>query len=275
MEDRQNLLTIAQMAKLCGTTKATLYHYEREKVFSPYLVDENGYRWYRLDQVYRYEAVHLLQQQGLSLSEIREYLDRRSYASFQQLLETTRDRLEQSIRTLVWEREMVENTLRHLSVLQPEQTDRLGEPTLQTLPERRYLVTPSAGHVANALNQHNLDRMADQGEMDLFISGMIEEEAYLAGRVDISYLCSRVDPAENKEHPFCRYRTLPAGQYAVVHLNYGEWPRTEGVQMLTAFLQEQALCPAGPMVVDEMIDPLSNKNHNESIYTLSVRAERD
>jgi len=271
-EAQQTLLTAGEMAKLCGTTKATLYHYEKEGILQPFQIGENGYRYYRINQIYSYEGVRVLQQQGLSLEEVREYLNRQSYPALQELLESMSDTLAETIRVLTWKRELVENTKRHLRELE---TDALAKPQLRAFPARRYLVTPSVGHMANALHQHNVDRRTDRGQMDLFISGMILPKDYLAGETGVTLLCSEIGGGREAEQASCSYETLPAGKYAVVRLKWGDCRLIDGVSLLLTYLREQALCPEGPMLVDELIDPLSNANHEDAIYTLSVRAERD
>ena len=39
------------MARLCGVTKHTLFHYHQIGVFSPAVTGENGYRYYTPPQV--------------------------------------------------------------------------------------------------------------------------------------------------------------------------------------------------------------------------------
>lgn len=70
----QKLLTTGAFAKLCRTTKETIFHYDRENLLKPRYTAGNGYRYYALDQLWDYEIIATLKDIGSSLREIRYYL---------------------------------------------------------------------------------------------------------------------------------------------------------------------------------------------------------
>lgn len=43
---RRSLFTVSQFAQMCGVSRQTLIYYDREGIFSPQVVGENGYRYY-------------------------------------------------------------------------------------------------------------------------------------------------------------------------------------------------------------------------------------
>ena len=47
-DERAAFFTTGQFAKLCSTTKETLFHYDSLGLLKPARVGENGYRYYRL-----------------------------------------------------------------------------------------------------------------------------------------------------------------------------------------------------------------------------------
>ena len=49
--------TIGEFANLFGVSKQTLFYYERNKIFEPDLVEENGYRYYSLHKYYIFEVI--------------------------------------------------------------------------------------------------------------------------------------------------------------------------------------------------------------------------
>lgn len=71
-------LTTGEFAKLCHTSKHTLYHYCDINLFSPAYTDENGYRYYHVLQYDLFLTITQLRTTGMSLSEIKNYITERS-----------------------------------------------------------------------------------------------------------------------------------------------------------------------------------------------------
>ena len=44
--------TIGEFAQLFGISKQTLFYYEKNNIFSPELIETNGYRYYSLEQYF-------------------------------------------------------------------------------------------------------------------------------------------------------------------------------------------------------------------------------
>lgn len=66
-------LTTSQFAKLCKTTKATLFHYDHLGILRPLHVAANGYRHYGLEQFLDFDMISMLKDAGASLGEIRRH----------------------------------------------------------------------------------------------------------------------------------------------------------------------------------------------------------
>lgn len=71
---KQSTLTTGEFAKLCGTTKETLFHYDKENLLKPKVVSENGYRYYGSEQFFTFDLISVLKETGTPLKEIRELL---------------------------------------------------------------------------------------------------------------------------------------------------------------------------------------------------------
>lgn len=65
-------LTTGEFAKLCNTTKETLFHYDRENLLKPKHLSENGYRYYGAEQFFDFDMIAMLKDAGSSLKEVRE-----------------------------------------------------------------------------------------------------------------------------------------------------------------------------------------------------------
>ena len=77
MQDKQSLLTIGQIAKLVGITRRIIINYEDHGLIHADTRGEfeTGYRYYSMDTLVRIRTIRSLQNIGLSLDEIKAYLD--------------------------------------------------------------------------------------------------------------------------------------------------------------------------------------------------------
>ena len=65
-------------AKLCGTNKRTLIHYDEIGIFHPAYTDEKGYRYYSESQFDIFFTITWLRELGMPLKEIGAFLDHRT-----------------------------------------------------------------------------------------------------------------------------------------------------------------------------------------------------
>lgn len=67
--------TPGELAKLLGISKQLLLYYDKNDIFSPEFVDENGYRFYVLSQYFTLQIIISLRKLDVSLKEIKAYLN--------------------------------------------------------------------------------------------------------------------------------------------------------------------------------------------------------
>ena len=78
MNKNNMYFTTGEFAKICNVTKHTLFHYNDIGVFIPQFTDENGYRYYHALQYDTFCTIMELRDIGMSLPEIKIYLEHRS-----------------------------------------------------------------------------------------------------------------------------------------------------------------------------------------------------
>lgn len=101
------LFSTGEFAALCGITKDTLFHYERIGIFSPYYVNEQGYRFYNILQYEDIAMILDLRALGKSLNEIKEYLKDRNTDKYLAELSKEVQNLEKKIREFTDLKEIV------------------------------------------------------------------------------------------------------------------------------------------------------------------------
>ena len=68
------MLTVTQLARTCGISRATVLYYEREGLLAPTTRSENGYRWYGEPALERLRAIVAYRGYGLPVASIAELL---------------------------------------------------------------------------------------------------------------------------------------------------------------------------------------------------------
>lgn len=80
--DSGNFLSIGQLAKICNVSHKTLRYYDDFDLLKPVYVNvENGYRFYSKRHVTRIMTIKQLQDIGVSLAEIRSFLQKNGSAN--------------------------------------------------------------------------------------------------------------------------------------------------------------------------------------------------
>lgn len=100
------MLSIGDLARLCGVSPRTLRHYDDVGVLHPARVDPaTGYRWYAFHQLAELRRVIALRELGIGLDRIRGVLDLEGGVSIDQMRGMLRLREAEITQTLEFERE--------------------------------------------------------------------------------------------------------------------------------------------------------------------------
>jgi DNA-binding transcriptional MerR regulator len=72
------MLTVSQLARLCGLSRTTLLYYESIGLLTPACRSNSNYRRYSADQLERLQTICAYKDAGLRLSDIQQILDEQS-----------------------------------------------------------------------------------------------------------------------------------------------------------------------------------------------------
>ena len=103
----KDLLSCGAFAKICGVEKHVLFHYDEIGLFKPYYVNEKGYRFYSYRQFDTFKVILALKKLGMSLKDIKVYLDQRNPLLFTELLSQQEIKLAKTIEELQKLQEMI------------------------------------------------------------------------------------------------------------------------------------------------------------------------
>lgn len=94
-------LTVGQMAELNHVSEQTLRLYDREGLLKPRLTDERtGYRYYHILQSARLDLIQNLKVYGMTLRQIRDFLERDDGDKLRHLLAEQAGQMEERIAQL-------------------------------------------------------------------------------------------------------------------------------------------------------------------------------
>lgn len=129
--------TVGQLAKLCQLSKQALIYYDREGVFCPKEIDaHNGYRYYTADQLEVLDSILILKEIGLSLAEIKGFMEGRCQKNALAALKQQHGRLLDKISGLT----IVAKRLAHKIDTLEQYQRHSPEPQLVYLPRPQPLV---------------------------------------------------------------------------------------------------------------------------------------
>ncbi len=134
----KELMKIAEFAEFCGISRDTLLWYDKNNILKPAVVGENGYRYYRMEQFFRYDLISILKQTGSSLKEIKVFLKERNLYSLQTLFVEKEKALEKYIAELVKKKTLLDKINASIALAS---TCTCGVPELVTLPDAVLAVT--------------------------------------------------------------------------------------------------------------------------------------
>jgi DNA-binding transcriptional MerR regulator len=95
---KETLFSTGEFAKLARTTKRTILFYNEKGILKPAKIGVKNYRYYEPNQILDFQIISLLRNLGVSLNEIKKYLDKKY--SLQKIFELKRNELSSELEKL-------------------------------------------------------------------------------------------------------------------------------------------------------------------------------
>lgn len=107
----KNEITISELANLMNVSVHQIRYFEEKGVLLPAYIDNNQYRMYGIDQVYRLSHILLLRRLGVPVSSIKDCIDCYSPDQHRQLLHRTLEEVDAELRRLHELRQFIDKVL--------------------------------------------------------------------------------------------------------------------------------------------------------------------
>ncbi len=283
--DQSFLLSTGEFAKLCGIKKDTLFYYDRFGILKPHYVSENGYRYYTTVELNRFHSITVLQNAGLSLDEIKEFLTSEDPYSLMGLFKEMHEILEEKARKYARLAAQVRNTLATM-----EQAKALPyfHPRIESLPSCKLAaIRTNDNRLSDTarteiISQYYRYCMNNEKRADFFRGGMILQEHLstpIAGGDYLDYLCIRLDPAQETalfDKSSAEEKVLmekPAGRYACINCPGGLDNTLLAIRTLQRFIQEQGLTVVGNCYEFEIMGTFTIESESTCIKQIEIQVE--
>lgn len=240
-------LKIGEFSRLMQTTVKTLRHYEQIGLLLPDEVDEvTGYRYYRMEQMQRLNAIKDLKSLGFSLDEIKDIYDDDTHTPSLEILEAKIDDCRRQLR------ELEQRRLR-LAVLADSRKQLLimEKFSIQSLPEiivasHREVVEnyDAIGVMCVNVIGPEMQRLGCKCPPPGYCFTIEHDKEYKPKDIDIEY-CEQVEEA-GEDSAIITFKRLPAVPTALCMKHVGPYDRFyQSYVELFKYAEEQGYQIAG------------------------------
>lgn len=263
-----------EFADLCGVKKDTLLHYDQIGILKPEKIEENGYRYYSVKQLYTFDIISALKRLGMSLKEIKSYLDQRNPAAFLSLLMQQQKLLEKEQKHL----EAVNQLLRETIVA--TRTAQLATPGsihLEYAPET-YYVAVQAPDLTSYDEQQFLLRSRSlltwarkNGSLSLQVSDIVTQDSLEKNSFVEDYYYCRVSAEDSADDVLVK----PSGTYAVLYHQGGYETLASAYQTLVGWVRDNGYTIAGDLYEEDLLHFMSTQNPKDYVMKISLKICED
>ena len=264
-------------ARLCGTNKRTLIHYDEIGLFKPAYTDDRGYRYYSESQFDVFFTINCLSNLGMPLREIGAFLNHRNPQALKKLLLEQREEVLKEEERIRKTRQVIETKLALVSLQEKLESNQAGSSTehiFQEYTPEEYMILSDplntndheaiihtlCSHIGYC-NKNNLNAGHPYGAM-LDVSelrqGHLDTYAYFFTKV--------IDRPE--DFPF---HIKPAGTYAVAYLKGDYYDSEETYRKLFQWIDENGFRTGQYSYKEAIIDELAADSSEEYLTKISVQ----
>ena len=268
-------LSIGQMAELNHVSEQTLRLYDKEGLLVPRCVDPvTGYRYYHIIQSAKLDLIQNMKVYGMTLRQIRSFLDSNDPAALRALLTEQADSIEERIRQLRRSQSAITRTLDNYR--RYEAMPRNGEIFLEYIPERRifryncdvnYFDQDESGY-EYMLRQMKTNLVANNMPLSYFtnIGTIIRREHLVPDALFSNEVFLFVDEGDSSQ----AMEMLPAASYLCLCSDEFSM-EAENVRRLLDYVQTRGCEIAGDYICEVVVDfPMLDFNRRRMFYKAQI-----
>lgn len=197
---QEKYFTTGKFARICNVEKHVLFHYDQIGLFQPAIQTENGYRYYSIHQYDTFIVIRTLKNLGMSLNDIKIYLEKRNPGLFLELMDQKYEDAQREIRKL----ESIKEMIRRLKDETNQALASSQEVALVEMPGEYLLLSENLegkGNDSFAVFMEAYIRFSggDPSNIPEFVGNIITIDNIQKGNyLNYSYLCTAVKKKKGK-----------------------------------------------------------------------------
>nr|WP_154892753.1 MerR family transcriptional regulator [Paenibacillus xylanexedens] len=259
--------TTSELAKMCGVTKHTLFHYDEIGLLKPEFINEKGYRYYSFRQSYFLDIIIVLKKAGSSLQEIKEFFQNQNVPQLVNLFKQKEIELGVELLRIKRMQGIME------SAIQMTETSMEAIRNIPSIEEHEveyFIATPliesDDKEFSIKLSEHRsyCEEHAIQHEFPIWT--LISKESFESGKISLGYVANKLKEliADKK------VITKPKGFYAVTD-HIGPYDTvSETCFILKKFIQSKGMRVCGSAYTMDLINYFSEQNPDSFVIRISV-----
>ena len=263
--------TIGEFVALFNISKQTLFYYERNHILAPAYIEENGYRYYSLEQYFDFDIIINMRKLGIPLKEIANYIKNRDISALQTFYKRKQEEYTQQIIVMQHNINSLQAKINRLDHAKHVTTDRI---TLEDHHEQYYLATkflPPEAPMKDKIKlvaKHNYPFSSSELLNEYLMGYILPKEELLKNNfLTMSYLYTRVSDPTAYEHVY----TKPAGLYASIYTPNGFHTQYKlAFEKLLAFIERNDLEVTGDTFIEELRNYWSTADYMQYIVKIMI-----
>ncbi|GAA0069565.1 MerR family transcriptional regulator [Clostridium sardiniense] len=275
-EKKEKYLTISEFGRLCGVTRKTLIFYDKEGVFSPSYRDKNGYRYYSLKQYDTFNLILDLRKIGVTLEDIKLYLDERAPEKCIDLLQEENKKIQKKIEELNLISKVINNKIKltkegieEINNLDVSIEEREEEYMLYSRIEsnnQKDLMKDLTNFV-NYCNEEGID-------YGYSIGATVSKESILNKKFTAcdKFFVNVSD--EYKKYKEARLLIKPKGLYAIINHRGDYYCTDKSYEKLLEYIDANEYRICGESYENSLLDYFSIKDEKDYLTEISIRVEK-
>lgn len=269
----KNKLTIGEFAKLRNITTETLRHYDRMGLLKPTEIDSNtGYRYYSILQYEVLGTILELRQLGMSIDEIKKYLNNRNLKQSVNILKDEHNKLLNRLNELKNLEESINEKIKYLEDI--SKVTNLDSIIIKDINERGILtfdriikneidlsyacleLENSLMEIAPILASNRYGAIIKQENIEL--------EKYTESIVIFLFVKDKKSITENN------IKIIPKGTYACMYYKGVIWKLEKHIKKLKKYIKKKGYAICGDVIQIVQIDISVTDEREEELFELQV-----
>lgn len=273
LQKQKQYFTTSEIAKTCGVTKHTLFHYDEIGLLKPEFVNDKGYRFYSVKQCYTLDIINVLKKAGSSLQEIKHFFDNHNKVMFTTLIKQKQKELEAQQLQLNRMQTFLQGAV---EMSETNRKERINEPLVLEC-EGEYFIATRLDKNNNVDHEYTKRLSEHRSYCDLHfinhefpVTTIMSKANFEASDYYPSFVANKLmTPIVNN-----KVIHRPAGLYAVMDHKGSYETMKNTYAKLKQFVVDNQLSINGDVYEVDLLNYLTEKNTDNFVIRISVSVAR-